>query len=187
MLRRRAPWLAIAAGGPFLGYFLLLVYCDVRRPEPPGMLAEFSRDALVVRATGPGSPAARAGLRPGDRIVSWSGRPIVDRDWMVIDANVELGRPMPLDVERGSARLATPLTLGRESWTFWQSQSGVMLLTVRTVQLVTLGFAFLIAFRKPLDPIARMGAWLLAAVGVFCIVLPARIGVVVRDLPVAAG
>ena len=54
-----------------------------------------------------------------------------------------------------------------------------MLLGVRSVQLVTLGFAFLIAFRKPRDPTARMGAWLLATVGVFCIVLPARIAVVV--------
>ena len=77
--------------------------------------------------------------------------------------------------------------LATEPWTFWRSQSGSMLLGVRTVQLVTLGFAFLIAFRKPLDPIARMGAWLLATVGVFCIVLPARIAVVVRELPAVVG
>src|SRR5205823_8716535 len=142
MLRGRAPWVAVAAGGPFLGYFLLLVYCDIRRPEAPGMTTDFARDAMIVRTVAAGSPADRAGLRPGDRIVAWSGRPIVDRDSMVIGANLELGKPMRLEVERGSTRLTTALTLASEPWAFWRSQSGSMLLGVRSVQLVTLAFAF---------------------------------------------
>src|SRR5262249_30054916 len=114
MLRRRAPWMAVAAGGPFLGYFLLLVYCDVRRPETPGLVIDAVPGAVVVRSVALDSPAARAGLQPGDRIVEWNGRSIADVDWMFIDANLELDRPMPLAVERGSAPFATALTLGHQ-------------------------------------------------------------------------
>src|SRR5262249_55410967 len=110
MLRRRAPWVAIAAGGPVLGYFLLLVYCDIRRPETPGLVVEAVRGALVVRAVEPGSPGARAGLQPGDRILGWATWRIADVDWMFIDAHVALDRPMRLDVARAGTPLAIDLT-----------------------------------------------------------------------------
>jgi hypothetical protein len=182
--RPRPPWWMFLLAASFLGYLVLLVYCDIWRPESPGFVKDSTADAMIVRQVAPLSPADRAGLRPGDRIVSWDGRPTRDLEWMFIDATLEIGRPLPLVIERGAQRLVVPLTLGRMPSNDWLSQGGWLLLTVRAVQLVSLVLGFVIALKRPFDPMSRLGAWLLATVGVFCVVLPSRIGVVWRDLPV---
>ena len=167
----------------FLGYFVLLVYCDIWRPESPGFVKDSTGDAMIVRRVAPLSPGDRAGLQPGDRIVSWDGRPTRDLEWMFIDVNLEIGRPLPLVIERGTQRIVAPLTLRRARWDHWLSQEGWLLISVRAVQFVSLILGFVIALKRPSDPMARLGAWLLATVGVFCVVLPSRIAVVWRDLP----
>jgi membrane-associated protease RseP (regulator of RpoE activity) len=185
--RPRPPWWMFLLAASFLGYFVLLVYCDIWRPESPGFVKDSTSDAMIVRRVAPLSPGDRAGLQPGDRIVSWDGRPTRDLEWMFIDANLEIGRPLPLVIERGTQRIVAPLTLRRAPWNHWLSQEGWLLLCVRTVQLVSLILGFVIALKRPFDPMARLGVWLLATVGVFCVVLPSRIAVVWRDLPVLPG
>jgi regulator of sigma E protease len=61
-------------------------------------------DAAVGRVR-PNSPAARAGLRPGDIIVAANGKPV--RQLMQLDEvfNQAKGAPIALDVVRGSQRL----------------------------------------------------------------------------------
>src|SRR5947209_8302874 len=172
---KRTPWWLFVLAGSFLAYFCLLVYCDIVRPTPSGMLVDFTDDAMVVRRVLPGSPGALAGLQPGDRILSFNGRALRESGWMFIDANLEIDTPMPLEVDRAGRRVTAALMLHRAPWSYWQSQDGWMLLAVRAVQLVTLCLAFVIAIKRPFDPSARLGAWLLATVGVFCIVLPYRI------------
>ena len=167
----------------FLGYFVLLVYCDIWRPESPGFVKDSTADAMIVRRVAPLSPGDRAGLQPGDRIVSWDGRPTRDLEWMFIDANLEIGRPLPLVIERGTQQIVAPLTLRRQPLDQWLSQGGWLLLCSRTVQLISLILSFVIVLKRPSDPMARLGAWLLATVGVFCVVLPSRIAVVWRGLP----
>ena len=51
------------------------------------------------------------------------------------------------------------------------------------MQLVTLGFAIFVVFRRPHDPAARIGAWLLGSLAVISMVLPYRIADVCRSLP----
>jgi hypothetical protein len=184
---KRTPWWLFVLAGSFLAYFCLLIYCDILRPEPTGMIVDFTDDAMVVRRVTPGSPGAIAGLQPGDRILSFNGRALRDSGWMFIDANLEIDSPMPLDVDRAGDRVTAALTLHRAPWSYWQSQDGWMLLAVRAVQLVTLCLAFVIAIKRSFDPSARLGAWLLATVGVFCVVLPYRIAAVWRQLPVVPG
>lgn len=58
----------------------------------------------------PGSPADRAGLLPGDRIVSVNHNPVATMSQMV-DVLPEPGTPVSLGVERGDEVLARPLTL----------------------------------------------------------------------------
>jgi putative radical SAM enzyme (TIGR03279 family) len=68
-----------------------------RRPSPAG-------EGVVVAAVTPRTPAARAGLRPGDRIVAINGAPLRD----VIDFHFHAGdEQLRLSVEReGRARIA---------------------------------------------------------------------------------
>jgi len=66
------------------------------------------------------------------------------------------------------------------------SRDGV-LLAIRTVQLITLGLAITVALRRPRDPVALSGAWLLATAGVFSIALPAGWATAWRMLPPVAG
>jgi regulator of sigma E protease len=58
----------------------------------------------------PGSPAAEAGLEPGDQVVAAAGQPV--RTWSefveIIQANP--GRAVPLQVERGGSRIALTVT-----------------------------------------------------------------------------
>lgn len=62
----------------------------------------------------------------------------------------------------------------------------MFLLLTLTVQFLALALALVIVLKRPADAIARTGAWALATVGVFKIVLPGRLGAVWRELPVAA-
>jgi hypothetical protein len=52
MSRSRAPVWLIAPAAAFLGYYALLVYCDIFRPENPGM--EYQRGTLVIDKIAPG-------------------------------------------------------------------------------------------------------------------------------------
>ena len=54
-----------------------------------------------VAAEPPASPAARAGLAPGDVIVEADGKPIRTlADWTMVDDTIEFDRPIPLRVLR---------------------------------------------------------------------------------------
>ena len=178
--------LVVAAS--FLGYFALLVYCDLWRPEDQGLLYGFDGGRMVANGVRPGSPAARAGFQRGDVVVAWSAQPIRDQlDWQAVTANYEPGRPMRFDVLRGDQRLQVMLKVGWESGRYWRSREGLSLLAVLAAQWFTLMFAFVIGLRRPCDPIARLGAWLLASAGVFSVVLPYRVAAVWRALPLPIG
>jgi len=58
----------------------------------------------------PGSPAARAGLRPGDRVVAINGQPIRQWSEMVRVVRGSPGRPLAMQVLRGGDTLGVNLT-----------------------------------------------------------------------------
>ncbi len=180
-------WLAGAAAA-FIGYFSLLVYCDIVRPEYPGTRLDWIDGRAVVTALLPGSPADRAGVRPGDVIVSIDGHPIGHRmDVEARDENLELGRPRDYAIDRGGTRAHATVTAERAAPGNWHSRDQLVLLSLRAMLLVTLALGVLIAWQRPRDPVARLGALLLAASGVFSVSLPYRIAAVWRDLPIVLG
>lgn len=69
------------------------------------------RDGLLLRSVRPDGPAARAGLRTGDLLVSAAGRPLADADalYEVLDGVPDDGT-LDLQVVRGSEELAVTVT-----------------------------------------------------------------------------
>jgi S1-C subfamily serine protease len=82
------------------------------RPLPPRVAAELGRDrAIEVVEVVPGSPAARAGLRAEDLIVSVDGRDVTDvGDLQRLMTAERIGREVALGVVRAGARTAVPIT-----------------------------------------------------------------------------
>ena len=64
-----------------------------------------TRGALITNAM-PDSPAAKAGLKPGDLVTSVNGKPITDaQDWRNVQGLAPLGSTLALGVDRGGRAL----------------------------------------------------------------------------------
>jgi hypothetical protein len=171
----------------FVGYWALLVYCDLWRPLPLGLILSFDAERVAVVDVVPGSAAARAGFEAGD-LLSASGAPINGRlHWMAIGANLETGRPAEMRVDRHGRTLTAALTPERESWSAWRTRHGPELLVIRAIQFVTLLLALFVALKRPSDPIALVGSALLATIGVFSVTLPFQLASRWRALPPPVG
>ncbi|MEQ8230504.1 MAG: RIP metalloprotease RseP [Gammaproteobacteria bacterium] len=68
----------------------------------------------VIERVVPGEPAARAGLRSGDRVLSAEGAPVATWfDWVDV-VRAHPARPLAIEVERGGTRIAMTLTPAAE-------------------------------------------------------------------------
>ncbi len=190
MRRVIAPWWVFPCAAAFLGYFALLLYCDIVRPVPEGMdlKSGAGRPGLEVKEVTPGSPAARAGIRAGDRVLSADRHAVSSKsEWEAIQANVAFGRAVALELERDGVTIGAEWVVTPAGLDYWLGREGIDLLVTRLVQFISLMIGLVVVFRRPFDAGARLGGWLLATFGVFCIVLPYRIGDVWRSLPLPIG
>jgi hypothetical protein len=161
------------AAGAFVLYFGLLLVSDAQRPDTHGLFVNFDASGAVVEAVAPGSPAEAAGLRPGDRIVSYAGRAVPTRlDWLATDVNLRPGVSAGIVARRGDRTVEISLPFTGRYVRFPPRPESVALGIALAGQLLTLLLACLVAFKRPLEPLARLGAWLLGSVSVFTIVLP---------------
>jgi hypothetical protein len=185
---RRTPLWVLVLAASFVAYFVLLMYCELARTEDPGFEADFGVRGMSVGAVAANSPAARAGIITGDVVLSADGRRMASvADWRVVDANIVHGRPIPLELARSGVATRAMLVLGAGARSYWITWAGVLLLIARGVQAVALALAILIVVRRPDDIAARLGAWVLASVAVFDLVLPQSIAVIWRGLPAPIG
>jgi regulator of sigma E protease len=77
-------------------------------------LPDYGNVPVVVREVEPGTPAAEAGLQPGDRIVAVSGQPVKSAEQVTQFIREHKGQPVTLTVNRGGQQLditATPRRL----------------------------------------------------------------------------
>ena len=91
-----------------------------------------------VDLVAPGSPADRAGLKPGDRIVSVNGRSVVTMDEMVA-ALPGPGVPVTLGIERNGDRQSGTLTLGTHPEDPGRGYVGISSRTARVSRAVEVG------------------------------------------------
>jgi regulator of sigma E protease len=107
---RAATWKRVAAivAGPAANIVLALVLFT-------GLfMTSVGKATTRVDTVSAGSPAAAAGLRAGDRIVSIEGTPVRAKDISRVITGSD-GRPLTVIVERGGKRLALPPTAARMS------------------------------------------------------------------------
>jgi hypothetical protein len=172
----------------FASYYGLLIYSDLIRPATAGVTLHIDRAGLIVQALTPGSPADRAGLAVGDRVRAANGHSVRTRlDWQAVGTNLRIGEPVQLIVARDADERQLNLVLPRAGWSYWATAPGGTLMTARAVQLVTLMLALLVAFQRPFDPAARVGAWALATLSVYSLVWPSQIAATWRTLPTPVG
>ncbi len=164
MPRARAPWWMFFMAATFVGFFALLIYNQFWGPELPGFSTSYGQGIMVVREAAPDSPAGRAGLQSGDRVLAIDGQPIRNfPDWLAVRSNFEVGRPIQFEIQRSNERMKLTMTLARNSPDRWGPRDRFIFATTRGGQLVMLLLALVIAFSRPYDLNARLGAWLLAA------------------------
>src|SRR5712664_4369741 len=172
----------------FLGLFVLRIYVlspFYPGPGPFGIYFDDRRSLVTVARVEPGSIAERAGLRAGDRIVSANGLTIRRQiNWDMASLTFEGGRPLRLDIEREGRRFDLSVTPERRTQSVFRLPIVSLL---AGADLLTLVLAFVIAFRRPNDLVARIGAWFLATAAIFMFPPVPGIATAWRHLPVPLG
>lgn len=92
----------------------LMHFGRVRRPWLGATLTSLpnSRQGMLVVSVVPGSPAANAGLSPGDLVIALNGHPVHRiRDVVEILEHSAIGRHIRVNVLRGNAKLILTMVL----------------------------------------------------------------------------
>ena len=174
---RRAPWWMYVVAASYVGFVALIFFYQLFWGPPilPGFEGRFISGGMTVLSVHPGSPEARAGLEEGDRVLAVNGQVIRNlHDWEAIRANTEIGRPERWQVGRANERLELTVAVPRLSWRERLSTATILdlpfywlnVLGVSAFVLTCLILGLVVAFRRPYDPAARMGAWVLATASV---------------------
>ena len=167
MSRPRAPWWLYLLAASFLGFFVLFDYCLLWGPERLGVYFDYGENGARVASVEPGFAAERAGWQVGDVISAVDAKPLrSELDWNIIGANLRVGFPHRVELERAGTRLELQMTLARRSWRRLPSDHRQLVLWLIVTQLLTLSVALLIAFSRPRDRVALLGSYLLAALPV---------------------
>ena len=169
-----------------LGNFALNIYVYLWGPEPPFSQYNFAREALVVEEVLPNSAGDQAGIQVGDRVLAIDGRRVRGLgQWDLIRINFEVGKPYRLQVEREGKPFERVMTLQRRSWSQQTQYQRISFVLNTAGALLTLLVAFLVAFTRPYDWVARIGALSIALLGGSAYLYGTA--AIVRRLPIFVG
>jgi len=146
-------------GFSYLLTLAVIAYLVFRGPaELSGFTSSFSGDAMAIDSVQDSSLEAKAGLRAGDRVVMIDDRPIRNvRDYTMTTGNSQADRPQRWTVTRGNERLTLEVVPRSEGLRYKWTNEGYN----HYLGLLLPGFfiGFLIAWKRPADPVARVGSW----------------------------
>src|SRR5688500_18907752 len=125
----RAPWkrIIVMAAGPFQNLILAILLfaiaiMGIGVPTSSTTIGTVSQCVLPATAPqteqcpadAPPSPAAAAGLLPGDQIVAFNGTPVVENEWRALQEEIRAASgTVTITVQRGDQRLDLTPTLIR--------------------------------------------------------------------------
>src|SRR5207302_3623812 len=181
---RTIPWWMYLVAASFAAMVLLIPYLTIWGPgDLDGVQATFESGAMRIRAIEAGSPPAEAGLVAGDLVVAVDDLPMRNpRDWAIVEANQDPVLPQRWDIRRGAERLELKIapvrnTVARQ----WLAHGGI---GYDGTAFTCFILGLLIAFRRPNDPVARLGSWFIMTASV-AFGLPHNWAFVWRQLPAA--
>jgi tRNA A-37 threonylcarbamoyl transferase component Bud32 len=184
----RVPWWIVLLAAVFVSDFALQTYCRVFGQPDFGISWKVEGNRRLVDAVAPGSPADRAGLKPGDVILGLGVQGIRGSlDPRVFLANHRFDRPSRFDVERSGRRFQLEIAAARVG--VFADQDQFTYFGWQLASLVLMATALLVGFNRPFDYAARRGALTLAmlSVGIFFTSLPPGYAVIWRGLPRVLG
>lgn len=182
----RAPWWMYVVAASLFGHFALNIYVYLWGPEQPFSQYNFAREALVVEEVLPNSAGDRAGIQAGDRVLAIDWRRVRGLgQWDAIRINFEIGKPYRLQVERDGKPLERVMTMQRRSWSQQTQYRRIAFVLDTASALLTLFVAFLVAFTRPYDWVARIGALSIALLGGSAYI--SGTAAIVRRLPIFVG
>ena len=179
---RRAPWWMYVVAASYVALFALIPYLVIWGPaDLLGLAADFEDGTMLVRAAEPDSLPARAGVRPGDRVVAIDGRPMRRiGDWTAVNANLEVGRAQRWEILRDQERLELEVTPERANW---RNRLAGGYISYSGLALISFAVGLFVGFRRPGDPAAMIGAWFIATAAI-AFGLPNGWAVAWRQVPV---
>lgn len=128
----KAPWrraIVLSAGSAMNILLAFLIFAILAMMGLP-----VERGAEIGTVV-PGSPAAIAGMRPGDKVVSVAGVPTTTRNQVRTVVNDHRGQPTLIVLDRGGERVSITLTPRRKDQE--PSGQGAMGVEIRPVEVVT--------------------------------------------------
>lgn len=170
-------WWPIAA--TFLVYFAVMIYSELVEPRRLGVDVHWDQGALRITRVEQRSPAGRAGLRVGDRILRIRAEVMRDWiDWKRAEAQREPGRAEQIEVQQGGESREVEVVPGRHPGDPW-----ARLEKKRYVQVIVLAIALALMAKYRHRHAAVLGAWVLASVGTAPVFPGAEMTAVWRRLP----
>jgi len=172
----------------FLVHFVFATYCKLWEPESEGFHADYRNGRMTLREIAPDSPAARAGLESGDRVVSVDGQAVkTNQDWLSFRSIIEINRPFQFEIERNGRKLQADITFKRRAWTNMTLAHRMLALGWQAARLLLLILAFVMGFGRPRDHVALLGALCLATIAIVPFDAPIGRAAVWRQLPALIG
>jgi tRNA A-37 threonylcarbamoyl transferase component Bud32 len=183
MGRVRTPWWAYLLILSFGSFFLFYSYLQLF-PLSLKVYLDVEPGARVVHAVVPGGPAAAAGMRAGDRIVTYNGRRFQDQsDQLAFARSYEAGQTLALEIERDHQRF-TVTPVPQRSFLFASADTGALLAGYGRLALTFyLGCGIFLLLVRPHDRVVLVLAVSCLIVADFGWPILAGFGAAFRALP----
>ena len=168
----------------FAGCCAMQFYVYFRGPEPPFTSLTFADDALIVQGVAPDSGAARAGLQAGDRVISIDGFRIRGlADWDGVRMTMQQAHPYVIQLDRQGTAVTTTLTLSGRVWSRLPAADRVSVVENAVAGCIVLLLAAVVAFTRPHDRVARLGALVLGLLSIVVFNVTTGYASMTRRLP----